>query len=76
MELDDHFNQIKMLLAMFIHQLGVFSEKVCEFISKRNYENKDSKRLAMVTSFTNNDPVGLVQLNDFVFGANPRYWLP
>lgn len=51
---------------------GVFSPRVCQFISKRHYENKDSTKLAVVTSFTDNNSVGLVQLNDFVFGTNPR----
>ena len=28
--------------------------------------------MAWVTSFTDEDPLGIVELNDFVFGANPR----
>lgn len=50
----------------------IFSPKVCKFIAQRNWENKDSGKLAWVTSFTDGKPVGLVELNDFVFGCNPR----
>lgn len=49
-----------------------FSTEVCQFISKRNYENKESLKHAMVTSFMDGDEVGTIQLNDFVFGTNPR----
>ena len=43
-----------------------------EFNSRRQHENKNSSSLALVTSFTDGTPLGHVQLNDFVFGANPR----
>jgi len=51
---------------------GTFNQSVCEFISKRDYENKHSRRLAWVTAFDSEDPLGMVQLNDYVFGENPR----
>lgn len=51
---------------------GVFSQSVCKFISVRDYENHDSGILAWVTSFTGEDPIGIIELNEFVFGANPR----
>lgn len=51
---------------------GVFSPSVCKFISVRDYENHDSGILAWVTSFTGEDPIGIIELNEFVFGANPR----
>ena len=44
-----------------------------EFNSRRQHENKNSSSLALVTSFTDGTPLGHVQLNDFVFGANPRF---
>lgn len=51
---------------------GVFSPSVCSFIAERDYENHNSGILAWVTSFTGENPVGLIELNKFVFGANPR----
>jgi len=51
---------------------GVFSSSVCSFISKRDYENHNSGILAWVTSFTGENTLGFVELNEFVFGANPR----
>ncbi|KAL9952505.1 hypothetical protein ACROYT_G039772 [Oculina patagonica] len=51
---------------------GVFSPSVCNFIAVRDYENHNSGILAWVTSFTGEDPLGFVELNEFVFGANPR----
>ncbi|KAM7434421.1 hypothetical protein ABFA07_015518 [Porites harrisoni] len=50
----------------------VFSPSVCKFIAKRDYENHNSGILAWVTSFTGEDTLGLIELNEFVFGANPR----
>ena len=50
----------------------MFSPSVCKFIAKRDYENHNSGILAWVTSFTGEDTLGLVELNEFVFGANPR----
>lgn len=52
--------------------IGVFSPSVCKFISVRDYENHDSGILAWVTSLTGEDPLGIIELNEFVFGANPR----
>ena len=43
-----------------------------EFNLRRQHENTDSSRVALVTSFTDGTPLGHVQLNDFVFGTNPR----
>ncbi|XP_020618784.1 uncharacterized protein LOC110056611 [Orbicella faveolata] len=51
---------------------GVFSPSVCKFISVRDYENRDSGILAWVTSLTGEDPLGIIELNEFVFGTNPR----
>lgn len=51
---------------------GDFSPSVCKFIATRDYENHNSGILAWVTSFTSENPLGLVELNEFVFGANPR----
>lgn len=45
---------------------------MCNFIAKRDYENHNSGILAWVTSFTGENPLGLIELNEFVFGANPR----
>ena len=50
----------------------MFSPSVCKFIAKRDYENHNSGILAWVTSFTGEDTLGLIELNEFVFGANPR----
>lgn len=44
-----------------------------QFNSKRQYENRDSLCVAQVISFTQSTAIGHVQLNDFVFGTNPRY---
>lgn len=51
---------------------GIFSPSVCRFIAERDLENHNSGILAWVTSFTSENPVGLIELNEFVFGANPR----
>lgn len=56
----------------FVSLSGVFSPSVCSFIAERDYENHNSGILAWVTSFTGENPVGLIELNKFVFGANPR----
>ena len=45
---------------------------VQEFNLRREHENKDSKHVALVTSFVNGSPLGHIQLNDFVFATNPR----
>jgi len=60
--------------VVFIISLGtgVFSPSVCKFISVRDYENRDSGILAWVTSLTGEDPLGIIELNEFVFGTNPR----
>lgn len=50
----------------------IFSPAICKFIAQRSFENKNSGNMAWVTSFTDEDPLGIVELNDFVFGANPR----
>ena len=51
---------------------GVFTPSVCKFIAKRDYENHNSGILAWVTSFTGEDTLRLIDLNEFVFGANLR----
>ena len=43
-----------------------------EFNSLRHHENKDSPQVAIVSSFVNGDSLGHVELNNFVFGTNPR----
>ncbi|XP_028397696.1 uncharacterized protein LOC114521440 [Dendronephthya gigantea] len=43
-----------------------------KFNSKRQYENRDSLCVAQVISFPHSTAIGHVQLNDFVFGTNPR----
>jgi hypothetical protein len=58
---------------MFIFMVFIDVRTVEEFNSRRQHENKDSARVALVTSFTDGAPLGHVQLNDFVFGTNPRY---
>ena len=50
----------------------MFSPSVLKFIAKRDYENNNSGILAWVTSFTGEDTLGFIELNEFVFGANPR----
>jgi len=69
-------SQMKWNGRLFFHILqyftGVFSPSVCKFIAKRDYENHNSGILAWVTSFTGEDTLGLIELNEFVFGANPR----
>ena len=62
----------KKLSSLISFGIGVFSPSVCKFISVRDYENHDSGILAWVTSFTGEDPLGIIELNEFVFGANPR----
>ncbi|CAB4010006.1 50S ribosomal L4 [Paramuricea clavata] len=57
---------------MFIFMVFIDVKTVEEFNSRRQHENKDSARVALVTSFTDGAPLGHVQLNDFVFGTNPR----
>ena len=69
-------SQIKQTRRLFFYILqyftDVFSPSVCKFIAKRDYENHNSGILAWVTSFTGEDTLGLIELNEFVFGANPR----
>ena len=69
-------SQMKQTRRLFFHILlyftDVFSPSVCKFIAKRDYENHNSGILAWVTSFTGEDTLGLIELNEFVFGANPR----
>ena len=38
------------------------------------YLENDIGRPAIVTNFKDGAPVGMVNLNDFVFGTNPRYF--
>ena len=54
------------------HILGLFSPAVAKFYEARYLENEDGKP-AIVTKFKNGEPVGMVPLNNFVFGTNPRY---
>ena len=69
-------SQMKQTRRLFFHILlyftDVFSPSVCKFIAKRDYENHNSGILAWVTSFTGENTLGLIELNEFVFGANPR----
>ncbi|EDO48542.1 predicted protein [Nematostella vectensis] len=51
---------------------GVFSPSVCNFIAERSFENKGSSIHAWVTSFKDDKSLGMIELNDFVFGENPR----
>lgn len=51
---------------------GVFGPSVCSFLAERDYENHNSGILAWVTSFTGENTLGFIELNEFVFGANPR----
>eukprot|EP00794_Sanderia_malayensis_P020403 gene20403-22416_t len=50
---------------------GAFSPAVIKFMESRFLENDGGKE-AIVTNFTEGSPLGIIQLNDFVFGANPR----
>ena len=69
-------SQMEQTRRLFFHILlyftDVFSPSVCKFIAKRDYENHNSGILAWVTSFTGEDTLGLIELNEFVFGANAR----
>lgn len=38
------------------------------------YLENDTGRPAIVTNFKDGAPIGMVNLNDFVFGTNPRYF--
>ena len=38
------------------------------------YLENDTGRPAIVTNFKDGTPSGMVHLNDFVFGTNPRYF--
>ena len=60
------------MLSSISPGIGVFCPSVCNFISLRDYENHNSGILAWATSFTGENPLGFVELNEFVFGANPR----
>ena len=62
----------RLLFHILLYFTDVFSPSVCKFIAKRDYENHNSGILAWVTSFTGEDTLGLIELNEFVFGANPR----
>ena len=62
-------NKLKVIL---FYLSGVFSTSVCSFLAERDYENHNSEILAWVTSFTGENTLGFVELNEFVFGANPR----
>ena len=53
--------------------LGLFSSSVVKFYEARYLENENG-RPAVVTEFISGDPVGMVPLNNFVFGTNPRYF--
>eukprot|EP00112_Aurelia_sp_Birch-Aquarium-sp1_P019570 Seg4861.3 transcript_id=Seg4861.3/GoldUCD/mRNA.D3Y31 product="50S ribosomal protein L4" pseudo=true protein_id=Seg4861.3/GoldUCD/D3Y31 len=50
---------------------GIFSPAVIKFMETRYLEN-DTGRPAIVTNFKDGAPIGMVNLNDFVFGTNPR----
>lgn len=50
----------------------MFSPSVCSFFADRDYENHNSGIFAWVTSFTGENALGFIQLNEFVFGANTR----
>lgn len=50
---------------------GLFSRSVTRFMQARYLENDDG-RAALVTNFKDASPVGMIKLNYFVFGANPR----
>ena len=60
------------LNAVLFYLSGVFSPSICSFIAERDYENHNSGILAWVTSFTGENTLGFIELNEFVFGANPR----
>ena len=68
--------KLQLSRRLFFHILqyftGVFTPSVCKFIAKRDYENHNSGILAWVTSFTGEDTLRLIDLNEFVFGANLR----
>ncbi len=57
---------------MFIFMVFLDIRAVEEFNSRRQHENKTSSHIALVSSFSDGTPLGHVQLNDFVFGTNPR----
>jgi len=51
---------------------GSFSDPVIKHIQARDFENSTSERSMNVMSLYGGDSKGVVPLNDFVFGANPR----
>ncbi|KAK3748742.1 hypothetical protein QZH41_015689 [Actinostola sp. cb2023] len=51
---------------------GIFTTPVCQFIVERKHENHTSGIKSWVTSLVDETPVGLIELNNFVFGENPR----
>ncbi|XP_031570984.1 uncharacterized protein LOC116305254 [Actinia tenebrosa] len=53
-------------------EYDTFSPSVCQFIAERKHENQNSGVLSWVTSLRDDSPVGIVELNDFVFAENPR----
>ncbi|KXJ29929.1 uncharacterized protein LOC110235655 [Exaiptasia diaphana] len=53
-------------------QFGTFSPSVCQFIAERQHENSNSRIKSWVTRLADEKPVGLIDLNEFVFGENPR----
>lgn len=60
------------LKVVLFYLSGVFGPSVCSFLAERDYENHNSGILAWVTSFTGENTLGFIELNEFVFGANPR----
>ena len=58
---------------LLFSSLGNFSPLVREFIEARDFENGNSGRKINVLSLEDGKSKGDVELNNFVFGANPRY---
>ena len=50
---------------------GQFSPSVLNFIKARDFENSGGKKVDVI-SLRNGEKKGTVEVNDFVFGANPR----
>ena len=61
----------KMLFHCFF--IDEFSPLVRQFIEARDFENSGSGRKISVLSLQDGKFKGDVELNDFVFGSNPRF---
>ena len=59
-------------VTFYMSSLGKFSPLVQEFIKARDFENSGSGRKISVLSLEDGKSKGEIELNNFVFGTNPR----